>query len=72
MDYKKFSLLIGAAAFAIIPEVAFAAQYNTDTGFDNPAAWMVDPVGSTGWSVSGSKAVASNVNNMNMLMGMNS
>jgi hypothetical protein len=53
-----FALLIGLAA------PAYAQEINADVGCDSPAAW---PMIGSGWSVTGSKCVATSVTRMAML-----
>jgi hypothetical protein len=54
------ALLIGLSA------PAYAVEINTDVGCDTSGAWMLG----TGWSLSGSKCVASSATRMSMLMQM--
>lgn len=65
MFYRLLAALLLLIGFAA---PANAVEINTDTGCDSSGAWMVQ----TGWTVSGSKCVGSDVRSMKMLMQMNS
>jgi hypothetical protein len=56
----------------VFANAAYAAEHNSDTGFDNPSAWMLDPSSPNLWTVSGSKANGNGATTMQMLMQMNS
>jgi hypothetical protein len=58
------ALSVAAPQLSLEPAAAHATEINTDVGCDSSGAWMAG----TGWSVSGSKCVASSATRMSMLM----
>jgi hypothetical protein len=69
MIRKLLVLLVLLVMFA--PTPAYATEFNSDTGFDNSSAWMLDPASPNLWTVSGSKANGNGATAMQMLMQMN-
>ena len=61
-------ILLALALIIGLSVPAYAVEINTDVGCDTSGAWMPE----TGWSVTGSKCVASSATRMKMLMQMNS
>jgi hypothetical protein len=57
-------VLLALALIAGLSVPAYATEINSDVGCDSSGAWMLG----TGWTVSGSKCVATNATRMSMLM----
>jgi hypothetical protein len=68
MELVMKRILLALAIIVGLAAPAYATEINTDVGCDTPGAWSPG----TGWSVTGSKCVASSATRMSMLMQMNS